>query len=130
MVSLKRLAGDSMGTKKKRIQVYVNDATYGQIEGYAQERGVSISEAAGQLLSTQVVSAGATTMTDSQYVTRHELELQMQVMEAKYQAHCDQAIGFVAHQSKSAHEALLKGLDAKMEELRPALKLLASEEED
>ena len=75
-----------MGTKKKRIQVYVNDATYGQIEGYAQNHGVSISEAAGQLLSTQVVNAP---LASSQYVTKAQMTKALEQLEVRYQAYSE-----------------------------------------
>ena len=72
---------------RKRIQVYVNDATYAQIEGYAHREDVSISEAAGQLLNTHLVAASQPTSSD--YVTHREMELELAKLESSYQSACD-----------------------------------------
>lgn len=72
---------------RKRIQAYVNDATYAQIEGYAHREGLSISEAAGQLLSTHLVDSAQSSTSD--YVTRHEMEVMLARLEARYQSICE-----------------------------------------
>ena len=103
-----------MGTKKKRIQVYVNDATYGQIEGYAQEQGVSISEAAGQLLSTQVVGAASV---DSQYVTRRQMQRALELLEARLSTICEMALAQQADLFGSATQFALERLAESDKEL-------------
>ena len=61
--------GKALGTGKKRIQAYVSDAIYHMLEDQAQREGVSISEAAAQILSTY--SSGPSS--PSGYVTREEM---------------------------------------------------------
>lgn len=61
--------GKALGTGKKRIQAYVSDAIYYMLEDQAQREGVSISEAAAQILSTY--SSGSSS--SSSFVTREEM---------------------------------------------------------
>ena len=96
---------------RKRIQVYVNDATYAQIEEYAHREDVSISEAAGQLLNTHLVPASQPSSSD--YVTRREMELELAKLEASYQSACEAMMNyqtqlFVQAMDDAVEQRLLK----------------------
>lgn len=67
-----------MPTNKKRIQAYVNDATWAALQAYALSEGISISEAATRLLQTHLSSgshAVSSALVDqSDFVTREQLQ--------------------------------------------------------
>lgn len=47
-----------MATTRKRVQAYVNDATYHLLKSYAESEKISISEAASRLLQTYLTDGG------------------------------------------------------------------------
>ncbi len=61
-----------MTTNRKRIQAYVNHATYNLLKSEAETRDISLSEYVGDILQTYDVSSDSSSM--SNFVTKRELE--------------------------------------------------------
>jgi hypothetical protein len=116
-----------MSTSKKRIQAYVNDATYYLLQDYAQSCGISVSEAASRLLQTHLGSIASSPSKPSMekpsedYLTKDEfdafktsLAAELGRMEGRYQAYCESINLHVLAGFETAMKQLSPGADTKL----------------
>lgn len=62
----------NMTTNRKRVQAYVNHATYNFLKSEAESRNISLSEYVADILQTYDVSSDSSSMAN--FVTKRELE--------------------------------------------------------
>jgi hypothetical protein len=106
-----------MPTNKKRVQAYVNDATYLMLDDYASERKISVSEAVSELLQTANIPVYSPAENSTDYVTRSEFEQKIQALISHMENHFTRELAraetcweSAASHSAAVHNQIIKGL--------------------
>ena len=116
-----------MPSNRKRVQAYVSLSTHAMLSDYASKEGISVSEAASQILQTYLVSDESPRIgnkTASNYVTKQELSSvinqieklvtrEIAIAETRWQSHSERLMAY----QNSAIRVLADPKNAKLSDL-------------